>query len=163
MGTLGPRWLAGFSFTGLLLSLQPVSAQFCDYFNYTLDPNQVVPVAQVQGWGWSELTLCPDDSLRGYIGLSLVETVTAVHIHGPAAPGENAEILYELPLFFLYEDYLPVLLGGVPDDRRQWLSQEKCYVDVHTSAHPDGAIRGRIRHEIAVTRETWTVVKQLYR
>ena len=163
MGTLtATRWL-GISITMLALSFPPVSAQSCDYFNYTMDPNQVVPATQVQGHGWSELHLCDDDSLRGYIGLNIVGTVTAVHIHGPADPGENGEILYELPLPDPVYQSLPVLLGPVPDGQQEWFVFEKCYVDVHTFSHPEGAIRGQIHHEVAVTRETWTTVKCRYR
>ena len=144
-----------------LSCLVPPVWALCDYFNYTLDAQQVVPAAQgVTGSGWSELHLCDDDSLRGYVGLSITETVTAVHIHGPSQPTENGNLLYELPL--PDHGYVAVRLGGVLA-YRNWLVLDQCYVDVHTTAHPDGAIRGVMHGEIAVSPSAWGAVKQLYR
>jgi len=83
----------------ILACIVPRAWALCDYFNYTLDPQQVVPPAQgVAGSGWSELHLCDDGSLRGYIGINTTETVTAVHIHGPSQSDGSGNLLYELPL-----------------------------------------------------------------
>lgn len=133
----------------------------CAYFNYGLDPQQVVPPAQgVMGGGWSELHLCEDDSLRGYVGFNITETVTSVHIHGPSQRDENGPVLYELPLPVF--GHVLVRLGGALR-YGDWLRLEQCYVDVHTTAHPDGAIRGVIHAEIAVTPVEWGAAKLVYR
>lgn len=87
--------------------------------------------------------------------------VTAVHIHGPAERGENGDLLYELPL--PVRQTVSVLLGPLPDQHIGWLGADAMYVDVHTAAHPDGAIRGQIHAEIAVAETPWGVVKRLYR
>jgi len=46
---------------------------------------------------------------------------------------------------------------------RNWLLQDLCYVDVHTTAHPEGAIRGVMHGEIAVSPVQWGALKLLYR
>jgi hypothetical protein len=64
----------------------------------------------------------------------------AAHFHGPAAPGENASILFDL---------LPgnPKVGSVgPLNRRQQrqLRQGLLYINIHTDSFPDGEIRGQV-------------------
>jgi hypothetical protein len=148
-------WLAIFS---LLL---PGSAQaLCDYFSFHLDSRQVVPPVDSLGWGHSELQLCQDDSLRGYIAIYVQETVTAVQIHGPANPGENATLLYDLPVNQFVSQFS---LGLVTSEQREWFETHRMYADVHTTEHPDGAIRGQIITEgDAIAPRPWSGVKRLY-
>jgi len=144
-----------------LMQPTPVRA-LCEYFDFRLTPDQVVPFAEAQGSGWSELQLCDDDSLRGYIVINVEETVTAVHIHGPADAGQNGALLYELPL--PTEHGLAVLLGPVPEEQREWFVVYETYIDVHTVDHPEGAVRGQILDRgTAIARTPWHAVKQLYR
>jgi hypothetical protein len=135
---------------------------FCDYFNFELAGSEVVPPSGSEGWGASELHLCEDDSLRGYLFLLTESPVTAVHIHGPAQPGSNGPILFQVPLPDSGE-HVPILLGSLTIEQKAWLGSERCYIDVHTVRFPDGEIRGQITHEIAVGQRPWSAVKRLFR
>jgi hypothetical protein len=148
-------WLAIFS---LLL---PGSAQaLCDYFSFHLDSRQVVPPVDSLGWGYSELQICQDDSLRGHITTYLEETITAVQIHGPANPGENGNLLYDLPVDQLVSVFV---VGPVTAEQREWFRSHRMYADVHTTGHPEGAIRGQIITEgDAIAPTPWSSVKGLY-
>ncbi len=150
--------------TAVVVSLcffAPQARSMCDYFDYGLDPTQVVPAAKdVLGHGWSELSLCDDDSLRGYVWTNVPETVTEVHIHGPAQLDQNGPLLFKLPLPAFQFVHFSVVTDS---QSRDLLLGQSCYVDLHTIAHPDGAIRGWIHHEVAVEAVDWSDMKQVYR
>jgi hypothetical protein len=132
------------------------------YFPFPLESRQVVPPAQgVVGGGYASLMLiCEEDLLRGGITIGIGETVTAVHIHGPAEAGQNGDLIFD----FSSPTNIGVIvqLSGVAPYCRV-LNSEACYVDVHTTIHPEGAIRGQFRREVPVAPEPWGLVKQLYR
>jgi len=74
-----------------------------------------------------------------YTGLS--GPAVAAHLHGPAAPGDNAP-----PLVTVESASSPIsgtarLTGGQVED----LMAGKWYFNVHTQAHPGGEIRGQLR------------------
>jgi hypothetical protein len=124
-----------------------------------LEGGQVVPPTDVSWEGLAILYLC-SDRLYGTVEMSSPESITAVHLHGPALPGQNAPVVFELPL---------PLEGAVVVDRPllpdQWdmIQGLGTYLDVHTVEHPDGAVRAWIVGKIAVTPSTWSIVKGLYR
>jgi aldose sugar dehydrogenase len=64
---------------------------------------------------------------------------TAVHIHGPAAAGAEAPVLYTLPA----GEFADVHVALAPE-HVTYLLDGNLYVDVHTAANPGGEIRGRI-------------------
>lgn len=68
--------------------------------------------------------------------------VTGAHIHGPAGPGQQADIV--LPL-----DASPAraITGQARITPEQWnqLDSGQWYVDLHTQRHPGGEIRGQLR------------------
>ena len=132
----------------------------CENFNYHLEPSQVVPPPIANASGYSELYICHDDTLRGLIDIQVAETVTAVHIHGSASAGSNGSLLYQLPLPVEKR----VIVGlELSENERAWLSAEELYVDVHTTLHLDGVLRGQISTFLALKETPWTVVKQVFR
>ena len=146
--------------SALAAAPHPATA-LCDYFNFTLDSGQVVPTAQgVTGSGWSELHLCEDDSLRGYVDYNLIEPPTAAHIHGPAELTENGPQLAALPLHG--KGHISVRIGNMLQ-YRDWFILNRCYIDLHTADHPDGAIRGVIHAEIAVHPIDWSNLRILFK
>jgi hypothetical protein len=155
------RWVM-IAASGLALCMCTGSAVALDYFTFTLFPEQVVPPAQgVQGYGAANFMLnCPANGLQGGMRIELGETVTGVHIHGPADLGQNGDVIFELPL--PTSGLIDAQLSGVAP-YCEILNRQLCYVDVHTSAHPEGAIRGQILHEVAVKATPWSVAKRLYR
>ena len=132
----------------------------CDLaFNFSLAPEQVVPPSSSTGSGVADLSLCFD--LRGVISLNLTDVVTSVHLHGPAAPGENGPVLFNLPLPMEGSVHVNI---AIPLEIVRLLTTNAAYVDVHTVAHPNGAIRGVFRWEgTGVTSSSWTAVKALFR
>ena len=133
----------------------------CDLaLKFSLDPAQVVPPSSSAGSGVADLSLC--FYLRGSISLNLTDVVTSVHLHGPAAPGENGPVLFNLPL--PVAGLVHVNINGIPPEIQSLLATDAAYVDVHTVAHPNGAIRGVFRWEgTGVTPSSWTAVKALFR
>src|ERR1043165_1509531 len=74
---------------------------------------------------------------------------TAMHIHGPAAPGQNAAPLLDL-MPFNFQAANPAL-GGVivgtvlfPTNSVSNLLAGLTYVNIHTALNPDGEIRGQL-------------------
>ncbi len=70
-------------------------------------------------------------------------------------------MLFNLPLPM--EGLVRVSIG-IPMEIVRLLTTSAAYVDVHTVAHPNGAIRGVFRWEgTGVTPSSWTAVKALFR
>jgi hypothetical protein len=68
--------------------------------------------------------------------------VTGAHIHGPAAVGENADVLIDL----VVGDIVSPLEGQtqLTAEQVEMLDNGMLYVNVHTTANAGGAIRGQI-------------------
>lgn len=104
------------------------------------------------------------DKMHFEVRLAGIDSVTAVHLHGPAAPDavgtELASLFESIPgtgsvTGLLVADSIPHVFGFEHDDDRvttgasvsyfvSLLDQGQMYVDVHTRTHPDGEIRGNI-------------------
>lgn len=71
----------------------------------------------------------------------LTGQATAAHIHGPAAPGENAGPILDLSA--------NMEKGSAPltDDLLKAMQDGKTYVNVHTAKYPDGEIRGQLEKQ----------------
>jgi len=79
-----------------------------------------------------------------FSGLS--STQTAAHIHGPAAPGQNAPPLFSLPEG-TFGDLLWIFAptaGLSEQDQVTALKTGRLYVNVHSANYPNGEIRGQL-------------------
>ncbi|MET0543587.1 MAG: CHRD domain-containing protein [Variovorax sp.] len=108
----------------------------------TLSGAQEVPAVNTAGTGTLEAVYDKSTRKLGYSVTysGLTGPATAAHLHGPAAPGQNAGVAVPFanaanPIkgeATLTEAQAAELLAG------RW------YVNVHTSAHPGGEIRGQV-------------------
>lgn len=90
----------------------------------------------------------------------LLGTENAAHIHCCAAPGTPAGVAFGLPAGS------PKVgsVGPLTAQQEADLNNGLMYVNIHTL--PDfgsGEIRGQIYNTVAVGKDTWTIVKRLYR
>jgi len=69
-------------------------------------------------------------------------TETAAHIHGPAAAGDAADVLITLPLGDFKSGTVDIssIAGASASD----LLSDLWYVNIHSTAFPEGEIRGQI-------------------
>jgi hypothetical protein len=110
-----------------------------------LEGTQEVPPVDTTAAGGAVLTvdlLSRAFSLTGAIS-NLVFTPTAAHIHGPAPVGQNGPVLF--PLSFNAEPEGPLGADGfLTEEQLDWLQSGLLYVNVHTTEHPGGEIRGQL-------------------
>ncbi|HET6670406.1 MAG TPA: PQQ-dependent sugar dehydrogenase, partial [Pyrinomonadaceae bacterium] len=109
-------------------------------FTATLNGAQQVPATNSPGTGSATLILSPDEqSARLSLSFSgLTSAQTEAHIHGPAAVGSNAGVLFPLPLGQLNDFELTLTPQQVAD-----LKAGLHYINVHTSNFTNGEIRGQ--------------------
>jgi hypothetical protein len=117
-------------------------------FQVQLSGDQQVPAVQTNGSGTANLTYDPSTHMLqwsiSYSGLS--GPVTMAHLHGPAAAGKNAKP----------EVWLTKKGSSGPADnpitgeakltaaQGKALREGELYINLHTSAHPGGEIRGQV-------------------
>ncbi len=115
-------------------------------FHSTLTGQAEVPAVQTSATGTMHGTLDRNTKILTYDitfqGLS--GPPTAMHFHGPAAPGKNAGV--QVPI---HPPLASPVHGATPklsDQQMQQLLESKWYVNVHTKANPGGEIRGQVLH-----------------
>ena len=70
--------------------------------------------------------------------------VTGAHFHGPAAAGENADVVVPIS-----GDLTSPIKGEATLTAEQTaeLLEGKWYINLHTATHPDGEIRGQVMNK----------------
>jgi hypothetical protein len=115
-------------------------------FQVQLSGDQQVPAVQTNGSGTANLTYDTSTHMLqwsiSYSGLS--GPVTMAHLHGPAAAGKNAK-----PELWLTKKGSPAdnpITGEakLTAVQARALRQGELYINLHTSAHPGGEIRGQV-------------------
>lgn len=125
----------------------------------TLTPDQEVPPTPSTATGTGSFAVDADDMLVFDVTVQgLHGAETACRIHGPAAPGATATPLFSLPL----GGRKTGRVGPLTSAQRASLEAGLFYINVHTTHHANGEIRGQIRGVVAVEPESWTQVKARY-
>ncbi len=114
-------------------------------FNALLEGNNEVPPVTTDALGVARFTLANNDTLEFEVEVTEIQDITASHIH-KGRPGENGPVI--LTLFDGTDTFDP----DHPIDGTLTLDAENLvdlltgfyYVNVHTTAHPGGEIRGQI-------------------
>ena len=143
---------------GLLLVL-PGAAGGQSYVA-TITPDQEVPPTPSTASGACNFSLDASKVLSFDITIGgLHGAETSASIHGPASAGVSAGILFTLPVGGTKTGSLGPLTAAQVADLQAGL----WYVNIHTSHHASGEIRGQIRGAVAVQPGTWGGIKVLYR
>ncbi|MGQ0722141.1 MAG: CHRD domain-containing protein [Candidatus Eiseniibacteriota bacterium] len=142
-----------------LLIAVPAAAQ---NYNAIIDGTQEVPPRPSLGTGLGCFVLNPDNTLSYNVTFGgLLAPETAAHIHGPAAPGVNAGIIFP---FALGSPKVGVF-GPLNATQLGYLTGGLLYVNIHTSLYPGGEIRGQILAggcTVSVEGTPWGRVKAQY-
>jgi hypothetical protein len=132
---------------------------FADSFLASLSGAQEVPASGSQAFGTGVFTYVVDAQMVSYTVTFIgIASPTAIHIHGPAGVGHNADILFTLPTANPTFGVVGPITAQQADDMRAGL----WYVNVHSAALPTGDIRGQILNITAVQPSTWSQVRELY-
>ena len=79
----------------LVLVAPQVVLGSCDYLANDLEGSQVIPPTSVTWTGWAQAIVCDGYKLLFAVHVWGSETVTALHVHGPASTTENGPILFD--------------------------------------------------------------------
>ncbi|MGI8735240.1 MAG: PQQ-dependent sugar dehydrogenase [Pyrinomonadaceae bacterium] len=128
-------------------SVYEIKSKPSQVFVATLGGAQQVPATNSTATGAASLILSPDEETArlslNFSGLTSQET--DAHIHGPAAVGSNAAVLFPLPLGQLSDFEISLTPQQVTD-----LKNGLLYVNVHTSMFPNGEIRGQFQSSASI-------------
>lgn len=119
-----------------------ISAQAALLFVADLNGLQEVPTNPSPATGFGSVLLS-DDQTTISVSLNfsgLLSPQVAAHIHGPAAPGVNASVVFPLPIGQVTNAVFSVTPAQVAT-----LTNELFYFNVHTTLLPGGEIRGQIQ------------------
>ena len=107
----------------------------------TLDGAQETPATGSNGRGEGIFNLDTQaNQLKYYISFEgLTGTETAAHIHGFALHGVPAGVIHTLPL-----GSPKIGVFNYSEPQEEALVSGQAYVNIHSTAHPDGEIRGQI-------------------
>lgn len=115
-------------------------------FHATLDGASEVPPKETQATGKATATLDRGTKILTYDityeGLS--GAPSAMHFHGPAAPGQNSGV--QVPIPAPLTSPVHGTTAALSDQQVQQLLDNKWYVNVHTKANPGGELRGQLLH-----------------
>lgn len=135
-------------FTSICVILLLAASAFADtFFTGDLEAAQEVPPNGSVATGFGRVTLNPtEDSIRvSMLWMNLTGNATGGHIHGPAAPGANGPIIFNLAPSATTTGAVIALNFAVTPQQVADLKAGLWYFNVHTAANPGGEIRGQIR------------------
>jgi len=117
-----------------------------------LNGGQVVPAAGGSGAANATVQLSPNNNIYllsvDWSGLS--GPITGAHLHGPAAPGVNADPMATLAVTGNGSGSFHDFFYAISAANAQALKSGQLYIDLHTAAFPAGEIRGQLSTAFAV-------------
>ncbi len=137
----------------------PAPASAAMQFECVLQGSQEVPPNPSPGTGTGTFTL-NDAETQVSINITfsgMVAPESNAHIHGPAAPGVAAGVVFGLPA-----GSPKVLVWNIPAAQVANLKNGLLYVNIHSTTYPGGELRGQILASTPARPSTWGRVKALY-
>lgn len=134
------------------------SAAAQDY-TAALSGAQEVPPVLTDATGGGMFTLDAEKMLHFNITFgNLSSDEISAHIHGPAPMGENAGVVFPLPLGS------PKIgsVGPLTQEQEGWLNSGLLYTNIHSVNFQDGEIRGQILQSTPTEDGSWGRIKNLY-
>ena len=131
-----------FWYVFLAAALVVIPKATADNVNYEaqLDGDQQNPPVDTPATGSAIITLdkdtnelCIDLTFSGLKGPQ-----SAAHVHGPAPRGQNAGVLFAIPMGDFFECF------NLADEHEQFVKDGLTYINIHSDPHPGGEIRGQI-------------------
>ena len=110
----------------------------------TLNGASEVPPVATAATGTGLLTLIGNDLLYGVSYSGLAGTATGAHIHGPADPTQPAPVLVSLNTPTGTSGSISGAVSLTPAQLAHVLAG-MAYINIHSTPHPGGEIRGQIR------------------
>jgi hypothetical protein len=107
----------------------------------TLTGDQEVPPVKSAGSGSGTITIGADKTVSGSVTTTGIAG-TMAHIH-EAAAGKSGPVV--IPLTKTGDTYTVPAGSKLSDAQYASFQAGKLYVNVHTTAHPDGEIRGQLK------------------
>ena len=144
--------IPGFLLVSLLLAAQPAQALVID-LTADIDGGQEVPATDSLAFGTGVFTY---DDVTNVLDWTILFTAalfdtaeSAAHVHGPAGIGEEADILFDLGGTGQLKQGMADLdmvasCTADPEACEDDLLAGLWYVNIHSTEHPDGEIRGQI-------------------
>jgi len=132
---------------GILVAVTPL-AQGVLMFEATLSSAQETGVVNspATGFGTVVLNNTEDQITVNLSWTGLTAPATASHIHGPAAPGVNAGVVFPFSgVPAVTSGAIPEQVFTMPAARLADFKAGLYYFNIHTSNYPGGEIRGQIR------------------
>jgi CHRD domain-containing protein len=153
--TYNRRSILGYGTAGaaLLLALPSRSQAATTQFKADLQPSSEVPPNSTTGSGSVTATFDPGTKVLTWNGTysGTSGAVTAAHIHGPAAAGQNAGVVFwisqKAPGPGEPAPPFPSPFSGsatLSDAQASDLMAGLYYVNIHTKANPGGELRGQL-------------------
>ena len=142
-----------FAVIALAVSVLSLNAQGTFQFAVTMNGQQQVPPNSTSLDGFGQFTLNGSTFSGGVLVRPSESPVTGVRIHGPAAPGAEANSFYTLATgLWIAPDHITGDPGGqgydanliITEAQRAELMAGLWYINVTTEAFPEGEIRGQI-------------------
>lgn len=128
-------------------------------FSAILNGGQETPPVETPATGTGSFSLSAEKILSYNISFSgLLGSETVAHIHCCALMGSPAGPLFNLPA----GSPKVGTVGPLTPQQEVDLLSGKMYVNIHSSAHSGGEIRGQILATVPVEKHTWSLVKRLY-
>lgn len=135
--------LAGIACAGAMAVAQAAPLAF----TVPLSGAEQVPAVQTQGSGIAKLTYDPDTRVVTWsVAFSgLASPATMAHFHGPAPMGKNGPVVVWLSQRGSSAVTSPITGQATlsPAQAAEFLAGNM-YVNVHTTDHPDGELRGQV-------------------